>query len=66
MGTFALGVLFAGFAGILNTLGQPLFEAVPIIGLVLLFYLVVAPIEESVKLRQVSRNDNNHSYRNYD
>lgn len=53
VGTFALGVLFAGFAGILNSLGQPLFGAVPVVGMVLFFYLIVAPIEESVKLLAV-------------
>ena len=50
VGTFALGVLFAGFAGVLNALFQPVFGAIPLIGTVLFFYFVVGPIEETVKL----------------
>lgn len=50
VGTFALGVLFAGFAGVLNTLAQPLFQHIPLLGTVLFFYLFVAPVEETVKL----------------
>jgi RsiW-degrading membrane proteinase PrsW (M82 family) len=50
VGTFVLGVLFAGFAGVLNTLAQPLFQYIPLIGTVLFFYLFVAPVEETVKL----------------
>lgn len=47
--TFLLGVLFAGFAAILNTLARPGFERIPIVGIVLFFYLIVAPVEETVK-----------------
>jgi len=47
--TFLLGVLFAGFAAVLNSAADPLFSAIPYVGLVLFFYLVVAPVEETVK-----------------
>jgi len=53
VGTFALGVLFAGFAGVLNSLFQPLFGTIPLIGTVLFFYLVVGPVEETIKLLAV-------------
>jgi RsiW-degrading membrane proteinase PrsW (M82 family) len=57
VGTFVLGVLFAGFAAILNTLLGPLVQGVPamfgpvgaFLGLVLFYYLVVGPVEETVK-----------------
>ncbi|MFC6731570.1 MULTISPECIES: PrsW family intramembrane metalloprotease [unclassified Haladaptatus] len=54
--TFILGVLFAGFAGILNTVVGSSVQAIgsgfgtaPLIGLILMFYLVVGPVEEVVK-----------------
>jgi RsiW-degrading membrane proteinase PrsW (M82 family) len=47
--TFLFGVLFAGFAAVLNSIADPLFGAIPYVGLVLFFYLVVAPVEETVK-----------------
>jgi RsiW-degrading membrane proteinase PrsW (M82 family) len=47
--TFLFGVLFAGFAAVLNSIASPLFGAIPYVGLVLFFYLVVAPVEETVK-----------------
>ena len=60
VGTFLLGVLFAGFAGLLNVVvggpvqaigsGFGLFEPT---GLLLLFFLVVGPVEEGVKLLAV-------------
>ncbi|MFC6940977.1 PrsW family intramembrane metalloprotease [Salinirubellus sp. GCM10025818] len=49
VGTFVLGVLFAGFAAIINSLLQPALQIVPVIGMVLFFYLVVGPVEETVK-----------------
>jgi RsiW-degrading membrane proteinase PrsW (M82 family) len=52
VGTFVLGVVFAGFAAILNSLLGPL-RAIPLVGFVLFFYLVVAPVEETVKLLAV-------------
>jgi RsiW-degrading membrane proteinase PrsW (M82 family) len=48
VGTFLLGVLFAGFAAIINTLAGAV-TLVPVVGMVLFFYLVVAPVEEVVK-----------------
>ncbi|WP_435076972.1 PrsW family intramembrane metalloprotease [Halococcus sp. AFM35] len=46
--TFALGVLFAGFAAIINGVGSFL-QVIPIVGQVWFFYLVVGPVEETVK-----------------
>ena len=60
VGTFMLGVLFAGFAAILNTvLREPVqlvgsgFGLVPFLGQVIFFFLIVGPVEESVKLLAV-------------
>jgi RsiW-degrading membrane proteinase PrsW (M82 family) len=53
VGTFALGVLFAGFAGVLNSVAGPLFQSIPVIGMVLFFYVIVGPVEETVKLLAV-------------
>lgn len=49
VGTFVLGVLFAGFAAIINSAFRGFFAVFGGIGLVLFFFLVVAPIEETVK-----------------
>jgi len=49
VGTFVLGVLFAGFAALINSLFGPALRAIPILGMVLFFYLVVGPVEETVK-----------------
>jgi len=49
VGTFLLGVLFASFAAILNTFVGGYVRALPVVGLVLFFYLVVGPVEETVK-----------------
>lgn len=58
--TFVLGVLFAGFAGLLNsTAGPPIrsiasaFGLAPIVGMSLFFFVIVAPVEETVKLLAV-------------
>ena len=48
--TFLLAILFATFAGVLNSLFAPVFMSIPIIGLPLFFFLVVGPVEETVKL----------------
>ena len=48
VGTFVLGVLFAGFAAIINTLASAV-TVIPVVGMALFFYLVVAPVEETVK-----------------
>jgi RsiW-degrading membrane proteinase PrsW (M82 family) len=53
VGTFLLGILFAGFAAVLNTVAQPLFQSIPVVGMVLFFYVIVAPVEETVKLLAV-------------
>lgn len=47
--TFLLGFLFAGFAALLNTTLQPVFELVPVVGTILFFYIVVGPVEETSK-----------------
>ena len=51
--TFILSVLTAGFAAVLNSLFQPVFTTLGGIGMVLFFYLIVGPVEESVKLLAV-------------
>jgi RsiW-degrading membrane proteinase PrsW (M82 family) len=58
--TFGLGLLFAGFAGVLNTLLAPRlatvlvgFNASRSVILATIFLFVVAPVEESVKLLAV-------------
>ncbi|WP_459194523.1 PrsW family intramembrane metalloprotease [Halosimplex sp. J119] len=60
VGTFVLGVLFAGFAGILNGIAdwgiQSLGLTAGIVGFVfqvLFFFVVVGPVEETVKLLAV-------------
>ena len=60
VGTFMLGVLFAGFAAILNAVLQgPVrflgsgFGLIPFLGQVAFFFLIVGPVEESVKLLAV-------------
>jgi RsiW-degrading membrane proteinase PrsW (M82 family) len=57
--TFLLGVLFANFAAVVNSLTQSLFTLVPAVGMILFFYLIVAPVEEAVKLLAVRL----HAYR---
>lgn len=47
--TFLLSMLFAGFAAVINTLVQPGFAALGPAGLLLFYFLVVGPIEETVK-----------------
>ncbi len=47
--TFLLGVLFATFAAVVNTALQPFFAVLGFLGLVPFFYLVVGPVEETVK-----------------
>jgi RsiW-degrading membrane proteinase PrsW (M82 family) len=51
--TFLLGVLTASFAAVLNGVVQPAFSTLGFVGMVLFFYLVVGPIEETVKLLAV-------------
>lgn len=47
--TFVLAILFASIAALINTLLQPVFQYVPVVGMVLFFFVVVGPIEETVK-----------------
>ncbi len=47
--TFLLGFLFAGFAATVNSAFQPAFFSLGGLGAVLFFYLIVGPVEETVK-----------------
>lgn len=58
--TFLLGVLTAGFAAVINSLLQPYFSTLGFLGMVLFFYLVVGPVEETVKLLAVRLYVYNH------
>ncbi|MCO8246962.1 MULTISPECIES: PrsW family glutamic-type intramembrane protease [unclassified Haladaptatus] len=49
VGTFCLGVLFAMFAAVFNSRLKPLFTGIPLFGAVIYFYLIVGPVEETVK-----------------
>lgn len=49
VGTFVLGFILAGFAAVLNSALVGQFEAFGIVGLIAFFYIVVAPVEETVK-----------------
>ncbi|WP_284012224.1 PrsW family intramembrane metalloprotease [Halobaculum litoreum] len=51
--TFLLGVLTANFAAILNSVAQPYFQPIGFLGTVLFFFLIVGPVEETVKLLAV-------------
>ncbi|ERG90604.1 MAG: putative membrane protein [Haloquadratum walsbyi J07HQW1] len=51
--TFLLGVLTANFAAVLNTILRPYFIGLGFISSIVFFFLVVGPIEESVKLLAV-------------
>jgi len=47
--TFVLSVIFAAIAALVNTLLGGLFDLIPIVGTILFFFVVVGPIEETVK-----------------
>ena len=51
--TFLLSVLTATFAAVLNDLARPLFAPFGFLGLVLFFFIIVGPVEETVKLLAV-------------
>ncbi|WP_224270226.1 PrsW family intramembrane metalloprotease [Haloprofundus salinisoli] len=51
--TFLLGVLTANFAALINSAFSEYFQLVPVIGMVFFYYLVVGPVEETVKLLAV-------------
>jgi RsiW-degrading membrane proteinase PrsW (M82 family) len=53
VGTFLLAILTASFAAVINGVLQPYFEGVAVVGSVLFFFLVVGPLEETVKLLAV-------------
>jgi RsiW-degrading membrane proteinase PrsW (M82 family) len=53
LATFLLGVLTANFAAILNSVAQGGFQSIGYAGSFLFFFLVVGPIEETVKLLAV-------------
>jgi len=54
VGTFLLGVLFAGFAGVLNTVLPEILASYGVdLTLVAFFFLIVGPVEEFVKLLAV-------------
>ncbi|EMA60684.1 PrsW family intramembrane metalloprotease [Halorubrum lipolyticum] len=51
--TFLLSILTATFAAVLNSYAQPYFSPFGFPGLVLFFFVIVGPIEETVKLLAV-------------
>ena len=51
--TFILSILFATFAALINTAARGLFQPLGAIGLVLFYFLIVGPGEETVKLLAV-------------
>lgn len=53
LATFLLGMLFAAFAAVLNTIGFAIVGIIPVVTMLLFFYLVVGPVEEGVKLLAV-------------
>ncbi len=53
IGTFMLTILLATFAAIVNTIGGALLQPIPLVGMILFFYLIVGPVEEAVKLLAV-------------
>ena len=57
--TFLLGVLTANFAAVLNSLAQPVFQTLGFVGSVAFFFVIVGPVEETVKLLAVRL----HAYR---
>ena len=48
--TFLLSVLTATFAAVLNSVMRPIFGSLGFLGVVLFFFLIVGPVEETVKL----------------
>ena len=51
--TFLLGVLTANFAAVFNSVTRPAFSGLGLLGNALFFFLIVGPIEETVKLLAV-------------
>jgi RsiW-degrading membrane proteinase PrsW (M82 family) len=50
VGTFFLGVLTATFAAVVNSTLQPYFQGLAFLGSILFYFIVVGPVEETVKL----------------
>jgi len=51
--TFLLGILTANFAAASNTVLEPFFDPLGVIGMAAFFFVVVGPVEETVKLLAV-------------
>ncbi|WP_280588491.1 PrsW family glutamic-type intramembrane protease [Halorubrum sp. Boch-26] len=51
--TFLLSILTATFAAVLNSYAQPLFSPLGFPGIILFFFVIVGPVEETVKLLAV-------------
>ena len=51
--TFLLSILTATFAAILNSVAQPYFQRFGFLGMVAFFFVIVGPVEETVKLLAV-------------
>ncbi|ATW87470.1 RsiW-degrading membrane proteinase PrsW (M82 family) [Halohasta litchfieldiae] len=51
--TFILSILFATFAAVINTYARDLFAPLGFVGLILFYFLIVGPGEETVKLLAV-------------
>ncbi|MXR50781.1 PrsW family intramembrane metalloprotease [Halovenus sp. WSH3] len=47
--TFLLAVAFASIAGVVNSIAQPFFQLFGVVGVTLFYFLIVGPIEETVK-----------------
>lgn len=47
--TFLLSVGFASIAGVVNSIAQPFFQVFGIVGVALFYFLIVGPVEETVK-----------------
>jgi RsiW-degrading membrane proteinase PrsW (M82 family) len=47
--TFLLAVGFASVAGVVNSFAQPFFQLFGVVGVALFYFLIVGPIEETVK-----------------
>ncbi|MFB6233514.1 MAG: PrsW family intramembrane metalloprotease [Haloarculaceae archaeon] len=51
--TYLLGILTASFAAVLNSMLRPVFGPLGFLGMAVFFFVVVGPVEESVKLLAV-------------
>ncbi|MFC6719385.1 PrsW family intramembrane metalloprotease [Natrialbaceae archaeon GCM10025810] len=53
VGTFLLAILFATFAAVINSIGGTVFDTATVGGSFAFFFLIVGPVEETVKLLAV-------------